>query len=82
MFGTWPIIAFNKLNDIEKIAFWAESGDGGQKTLLEAVEQKIIFNQVKKLIDHNVGEYLPLNVWVQKGWRAEDVLKCPKEIHA
>ena len=79
-FGTWPIQAYTELSDIEKTGFWVESGTG-KKALLAAVEKKIIYNQVKRLIDDNVGQFLPLQVWVNQGWDAEDILKCPSEIH-
>ena len=81
LFGTWPITAYHDLSDIEKVAFWQTSADG-QRGLIEAVESKIIFNQVKRLVDNNVGKFCPLEVWVRKGWSKEHVLKCPSEVHA
>ena len=80
IFGSWPISAYHELSDIQKEAFWKESGDG-KVALTQAVEKRIVMNQIKQIIDENVGKFLPAAVWVAKGWRLEDVLKCPCEIH-
>ena len=81
LFGSWPIEQFHTLDDLQKEEFWKECGEG-KRTLQAAVEKKIIFTQLKQRIDKNLGKFLPLQVWVNKCWAAEDVVKCPCEVHA
>ena len=80
LFGSWPIEAYHSLSDLEKTSFWQQSSSGRQ-ALKEAVEQKIVFKQIKQLVDSNVGKFLPMEAWVRKGWTPEAVAKCPTEIH-
>ena len=80
LFGSWPIAAYHKLSDLEKTSFWAESGIG-KRALADAVEEKIVFKQVKQLVDDNVGKFLPMEVWLSKGWPREFVERRPCEDH-
>ena len=80
LFGSWPIAAYHKLSDIEKTSFWADS-EKDKIGLQNAVEEKIVLKQVKQLVDDNVGKFLPLDVWISKGWPKEFVEKCPCEEH-
>ena len=81
IFGKWPIEQYKRLSETERALFWQTSGSS-RNELKIAVEEQVLHIQAKKLIEENKGKYLPLAVWVNKGWPEELVKGCPSEVHA
>jgi len=79
LFGKWPIECYKRMPPNIQETFWRESKPGVNGMKL-AVEQHLVYNQVKQFLDKRGGKFLPMDVWIAKGWTKETVLKCPSEL--
>ena len=41
--------------------------------MIDSAKTQILFHQAKKIVENRVGKFMPLQVWVRKGWPEEEV---------
>ena len=86
--GTWPVPSFKGLSQDQQIAFWKSCNDIIQKqgrldygsiraSLMITLEKK----QYEIAKAEFTSKFLPLSVWIQKGYQEEDIRKGEKEDH-
>ena len=79
--GTWPIKEFKDLPD-EAIAAFYKSAHGANPYKLKSLTMdslKSVF--IERQQETEFMEYLPINVWMSRGFTEEQVKACPSKPH-
>ena len=79
--GTWPIEEFKDLPD-EAIAAFYKSAHGANPYKLKSLTMdslKSVF--IERQQETEFTEYLPINVWMSRGFTEEQVKACPSKPH-
>ena len=86
--GSWPVPAFQGLSQDQQIAFWKncnaiimKQGKLDYGSIRAALCIQLEEKQTEIAKAEFNSEYLPLSVWVQRGFNADDVKKGLCEIH-
>ena len=78
-FGCWPIDLFNMLPPDQQTAFWRTKTKGRaaiEQVLVLLVSKQRIQEEMKK----DTGEYLPISVWVKRGFDGGQILATCTDI--
>ena len=86
--GTWPVPAFSGLSPDQQLSFWKSCNEiiqrqgkldyGSIKASLSITLQE---RQIELAKASFTNEFLPVSVWVQRGFKEEDVVKGEHETH-
>jgi len=77
IYGAWPPKSFKDLPAEAQAEFWNKVKDAqGEAEMKKAVSGTMSLVKIEQEESQAGGEYLPLSVWVARGFLKEDVLKC------
>eukprot|EP00438_Fugacium_kawagutii_P014343 Skav202492 [mRNA] locus=scaffold32:15236:16621:+ [translate_table: standard] len=86
--GAWPVPAFQNLSQEQQISFWKSCNEVIQRqgkldyaSIRALLAMKLEERQLEVAKSKFTSEFLPVSVWVQRGFDADDVKKGECEQH-
>ena len=73
-FGSWPVAGFTKISRENQQAFFRDAKDMNAKDFVKKAEEMLnISEDIEAQFYQNGGKFLPLDVWMRKGYNAEAI---------
>ena len=75
LLGTWPLAETKGMSEKKVFDFYKKAHvAAGSHSLKTCVQDHLVDSEIDRRTDRNAGEWLPLEVWMNRGWK-EDIVK-------